>query len=260
MPRKQPSATSLPREKREEKSVKKEPDVDQKEEAHILKHPSKKPRKTEPYEEKIHDKEPNIVKEEHSQGKDLKVEKDEQKKTQEDQDNQVRVNRAPVLTLWVAVVAQKEGYQFEEGLTYGKHIAGVYAHSKGQRLGLIEAKGARTRKKRPAERFEVFGTRVPVRMTSAGLRLALQNDKPIPSRTVKSYLLRKFGTDYDRVKEAMATLACKYSPDEIGKVGYILYEKFRPQVHPGSRGWGAKGVLDLNYISALAREAEFKKE
>lgn len=42
------------------------------------------------------------------------------------------INRAPTLTLWVAAVAQREGYTPEEGLSFGKYISGVFAHSKGE--------------------------------------------------------------------------------------------------------------------------------
>jgi len=31
-----------------------------------------------------------------------------------------------------------------------------------------------------------------------------------------------------------------------------LYEKFRPAVPPGTRGWGAKGTLDLAAFRKLA--------
>jgi hypothetical protein len=51
-----------------------------------------------------------------------------------------QVNRAPVLTLWVKVVAQHEGYTERSALTFGKAIAGMYAQSKGSRIGVYEEK------------------------------------------------------------------------------------------------------------------------
>jgi hypothetical protein len=33
---------------------------------------------------------------------------------------------------------------------------------------------------------------------------------------------------------------------------YDLYEKFRPKIPEGTKGWGAKGELDLDYIRSLA--------
>eukprot|EP00850_Spirogloea_muscicola_P017418 SM000149S01353 [mRNA] locus=s149:317051:318789:- [translate_table: standard] len=44
------------------------------------------------------------------------------------QNEVVKIDRAPVPTLWVAVVA----------VTFGKATSGLYAHSKGKRLGLVE--------------------------------------------------------------------------------------------------------------------------
>lgn len=32
----------------------------------------------------------------------------------------ITINRAPVLTLWVAVVAEREGYSWDEAVTIGK--------------------------------------------------------------------------------------------------------------------------------------------
>jgi hypothetical protein len=34
--------------------------------------------------------------------------------------------------------------------------------------------------------------------------------------------------------------------------GFSLYEKFRPVVPEGMKGWGAKGELDLEYVRSLA--------
>lgn len=34
---------------------------------------------------------------------------------------------------------------------------------------------------------------------------------------------------------------------------YSLYEKFRPKIPDGARGWGASGTLDLELIRSLAR-------
>lgn len=52
----------------------------------------------------------------------------------------ITINRAPVLTLWVAVVAQRQGFSWEEALTFGKEVSGILAQSKGRSLGIYEAK------------------------------------------------------------------------------------------------------------------------
>jgi hypothetical protein len=48
------------------------------------------------------------------------------------------INRAPVLTLWAAVVAQRLGFKEDEALTLGKALAGLNAYSKGRRLGIFK--------------------------------------------------------------------------------------------------------------------------
>ena len=54
-------------------------------------------------------------------------------------EDKVTVNRAPVLTLWGAVVAARMGYAWEEALTLGKGVAGLNAQSKGRSLGILGA-------------------------------------------------------------------------------------------------------------------------
>ena len=53
--------------------------------------------------------------------------------------HEININRAPVMTLWAAVVAERLGFDWEEALTLGKAVAGLNAQSKGRRLGIVEA-------------------------------------------------------------------------------------------------------------------------
>ena len=94
------------------------------------------------------------------------------------------VNRAPVLTLRAAVVAQVLGFEHDEALTLGRAVAGLNAYSKGVSRGLFQ----------------------PILREVKGL---------------------------------------------AGKA-YALYEKFRPQIPPGKKGWGASGKLDLDLIRKMA--------
>jgi hypothetical protein len=50
----------------------------------------------------------------------------------------ISINRAPVLTLWAAVVAQRLGFDEYEALTLGRAVAGLNAYSKGRRLGIFK--------------------------------------------------------------------------------------------------------------------------
>ena len=46
----------------------------------------------------------------------------------------------------------------------------------------------------------------------------------------------------------MEELATQYEPEELNRIGFRLYEAFRPEVPSDVKGWGAKGVLDLEQI------------
>src|SRR4051812_50161291 len=72
----------------------------------------------------------------------------------------IRVNRAPVLTLWAAVVAERLGFERDEALTLGRALAGLTAHAKGVRLGLFEPSApeeGQERRSRLAEGGRVLG-------------------------------------------------------------------------------------------------------
>ena len=67
----------------------------------------------------------------------------------------IRINRAPVLTLWAAVVAERLGFDRPTALTLGQAVAGLSAHAKGVALGIIEPTSELgcERGERPAERL-----------------------------------------------------------------------------------------------------------
>jgi hypothetical protein len=86
----------------------------------------------------------------------------------------ISINRAPVLTLWAAVVAQRLGFDEDEALTLGKALAGLNAQAKGRRLGIFkphEEKPKKARQKERGERFwiEVLGRPVPAINTDDGI-------------------------------------------------------------------------------------------
>ena len=50
--------------------------------------------------------------------------------------DKIQINRAPVLALWGAVVAERLGYESDTALSLGKCLAGLNAQAKGRRLGI----------------------------------------------------------------------------------------------------------------------------
>ena len=169
----------------------------------------------------------------------------------------IPINRAPVLTLWAAVVAERLGYESDTALTLGKAVAGLNAQSKGRSLGIFGQPkapegGGPPRKVGLGEEFwiDLCDRGVPCKNTPQGVR-AVVKDKPIDPESVGKYLATKFGDDLDKVRSAMAQLAGAFEPDELAGKAYSLYERFRPEIPAGRRGWGAKGDLDLDFIRSL---------
>lgn len=172
-------------------------------------------------------------------------------------DVKITINRAPVLTLWAAVVAERLGFDWDESLTLGRVVAGLNAYAKGKALGIFHPrpKELKERRKTLAHgeelHVDLLHRAVPVVQSPDGLR-ALSKGKPVDPASVERYLHAKFGTGYDDARAAMERLARSRPVDELAREAYHLYEQFRPAVPAGTRGWGAAGELDLARITALA--------
>jgi hypothetical protein len=144
----------------------------------------------------------------------------------------IKINRAPVLTLWATIVAERQGHSPETALTLGRAVAGLNAQSKARRLGLVEPKEPEPEGKSPARRARsvtVLGRPVPVTQTKDGLR-ALSKDEPIQPASVQRYLASKFGDNLPEVRAAMERLADALPPEQLAAQAYALYEQFRPDV------------------------------
>jgi len=169
----------------------------------------------------------------------------------------IQINRAPVLTLWAAVVAERMGFEREEALSLGKCLAGLNAQAKGRALGIYKPHEGGVKKMRQAPRGEEFwvelcGRPIPAKNTDDGVR-AVTGDKPIEAAGAARYLESTFGEALPAVRAAMEKLAAAFEPDELKARAFSLYEAFRPEIPRGVRGWGAKGTLDLDKIAGLAK-------
>lgn len=187
----------------------------------------------------------------------------------------VKINRAPVLTMWATIVAERLGHSHAEALSLAKAVTGLNAQSKGRRLGIYESpqekdEGTTNKKdvkdvkgdteskappKKPTSHqiVELLGRQIPVTDTKDGPR-ALLKDEAVEPSSVERYLHGKFGDHYTDVKDAMTELAKAFPPAELRKNAYDLYEAFRPNIPEGVKGWGAAGTLSLSKIRGLAKE------
>jgi hypothetical protein len=168
----------------------------------------------------------------------------------------ILINRAPVLTLWATTVAERLGFDHDEALSLGKAVAGLTAQSKGRRLGKYkpvpaEVKKMRTRKRGEEFWIEICGRPVPAINTTDGVH-AVAKDKPIDATSVERYLETKFGESLETARAAMRDLAKAFRPERLSEKAFSLYERFRPAIPEGVRGWGAKGKLDIDRIRSLA--------
>jgi len=173
----------------------------------------------------------------------------------------VTINRAPVLTLWAAVVAERLGFERDEALTLGKSVAGLTAQSKGQRLGIFTPSPEAVRRQRAekAKKAGVFpvallGRAVPVLHTAEGIRAVGKDQKPVEPASVEKYLKSKYGEALPAVRAVMQELAKSRPPEALAEEAFSLYEQFRPGVPAGESGWGAKGTLSLSKISTLGEK------
>ena len=173
--------------------------------------------------------------------------------------NKISINRAPVLTLWAAIVAERLGHDRLEALTLGKAVAGLNAQSKGRRIGIYAEKTEEEKAKEKKEAkasaqhtVAILGRSVPVVKTPHGPRAAIQGEAIDPD-SVQTYLEQKFGDRLAEVRLALEQLAGHYSPQQLETRAYDLYEKFRPEIPEGKKGWGAKGELDLDHVRSLAK-------
>jgi len=168
----------------------------------------------------------------------------------------LKINRAPVLTMWAAVVAERLGHTEAEALTLGKALAGLNAQSKGRRLGIYasrpkpETLSAPAEPQTPSASVDLMGRAIPVIRTRQGVRAADKGEAMEPA-AVRRYLESKFGDHLPKVRQAMVDLARSYPPSELADRAFGLYERFRPQVPKGEKGWGAAGELDLALLHRL---------
>jgi hypothetical protein len=97
-----------------------------------------------------------------------------------------------------------------------------------------------------------IGKTIRLLPTTDGELRAADGEQPADPMAVQRYLAKAFGDHLDEVRQAMDELASRYEPAELNRIGFRLYEKFRPDVPYGNEGWGKRAVLDVEVIRAAA--------
>jgi len=148
------------------------------------------------------------------------------------------VNRAPVLTLWAAIVAERLGYPWDECLSLGKAVAALTAQNKGEHSGdyekaAEEGKPAKKQRMGAHQFIELCGRNVPISSTPEKMR-ALSGGKEVKSEEVEEYIKVSFGEDLPAVLAVMRKLAKAYSRDELQQKAVGLYLGFMPNSNRGN--------------------------
>lgn len=102
-----------------------------------------------------------------------------------------------------------------------------------------------------------MGRSVAAVNTPDGIR-ATAKEKPIQPESVERYLEGKFGDALPDVRRAMDELCRSFPSRELAYKAFSLYEKFRPEIPEGVKGWGAAGDLDMETIRSLSASAQKK--
>ncbi|USW58061.1 hypothetical protein Slin15195_G113800 [Septoria linicola] len=176
-----------------------------------------------------------------------------------DNDNQeetVTINRAPVLELWSACVTQTlyPSLAWNTCLSAGSAISTLAAISKGRAIGKIDKPDQTDQAAKQQKRREQESELEELDVMSFHLKLkdgeVMVGDKP--KKGNEEALSKKYGGEevYENVKKTMmdALDSWKGKEEELGKRGFHMYEDFRPSVAAGQKGWGRKGTLSLKTV------------
>ncbi|THH08656.1 hypothetical protein EW145_g2574 [Phellinidium pouzarii] len=161
------------------------------------------------------------------------------------------VNRAPVMTAWATIVAERMGFKREEALSIASAYTEMNAISKGVSLGIFEqgkGKGMEIRKGESQPYVDLMGRR-PVYTNRSSEWRALVKSEPVEPATAFAYVSRAFRQTLPFITGAMRLLAETFSPLELNEKGFGLYAEFRPEVD----GWGKRAEMRCSTILSLRK-------
>jgi hypothetical protein len=176
------------------------------------------------------------------------------------------INRAPVLQLWAASVANitHPELSWETCLSAGSAVSSICAVAKGRSIGTVPEKDDSEAKQEKHEKAkekrkdldEIDVMHFKLRLKD-GLAVVGSDEKGKPGS--EDALKKKFGDEqYDRTKGAFddALKSWKGREKELNNNAFHFYEAFRPDVSKGQKGWGRKGELNLNTIASTVKKQQ----
>jgi hypothetical protein len=173
--------------------------------------------------------------------------------------SKITINRAPVLKLWAACVTQviHPSLPWSTCLSAGTAISAICAVGKGRSIGKIDPQDdqnvAKKKKKRVKDEDDFKMLEV------MHFKLNLKSEEGLvyfggkPQAASEETLKKKFGESYNEAKAVFEEELEKWKGAEegLGEQGFGMYEGFRPTVPKGEKGWGRKGVLDLENVRKI---------
>lgn len=168
------------------------------------------------------------------------------------------INRAPLMTAWAMVVAERLGFEREEALSIASVYTEMNAISKGVSLGLIDESRKKEIEILPEGKqpyVDLMGRRIPLYQSRSSKWLALSGGSPALPGTAFSYVSRSFRQTTPHVLGSLRLLAESYPPKELNEKGYSLYADFRPVVD----GWGKRGEVQCARILSLRKDGQLSR-
>ncbi|KAI0092018.1 hypothetical protein BDY19DRAFT_990766 [Irpex rosettiformis] len=161
------------------------------------------------------------------------------------------VNRAPIMTAWSFIIAERLGFTREEALSIASVYTEMNAISKGVSIGIYskdKKDGVEADKGGSQPYVDLMGRRPLFQMQDESWR-ALSSDTPVSPASGFSYISRSLRQTAPFIVGALRLLADAYTPDELNKHGFSLYTEFRPEV----KGWGGRGEVRCEKILQLRK-------
>lgn len=177
----------------------------------------------------------------------------------------ISINRAPVLQLWSACVAQHlyPSLPWSTCISAGSAISTICAVAKGRAIGTISERDdsdEKTRKRREAKKQQRDFKEIHVMHFNLKLKdgLALVGSEQKGKPANEDALEKKFGEEeYRRVKQCLEDALGSWGEDDdeqLDKQAFHFYEKFRPTVKGGQKGWGRNGELSLENVKSVVQK------